>query len=139
MRRVRRAKRNKGRRGAAVVEFAIVAPLFFLLVLGFIELGRAFMVQQVLTNASRVGARQAITLGGTQAEVESAVGAYTDGMGISGTDTTVDPAPETAVAGDAITVTVAVPYTAVSWLPAPKYLTSHTLTATSVMRKEGFE
>ncbi len=46
--------------GAAAVEFAIVAPVFFLLVIGMIEIGRALMVQQVLINASRVGARQAV-------------------------------------------------------------------------------
>ena len=44
------------RRGAAATEFAIVAPVFFLMVIGFIEFGRALMVQQVLVNASRVGA-----------------------------------------------------------------------------------
>ncbi len=52
--------RHRGRTqrlGAAAVEFAIVAPLFFMLVFGCIEFGRALMVQQILTNASRVGAR----------------------------------------------------------------------------------
>jgi Flp pilus assembly protein TadG len=41
-----------------VTEFAVVAPVFFLMVVGFLEFGRALMVQQVLINASRVGARQ---------------------------------------------------------------------------------
>ena len=49
------AEDSQSRRGVATVEFAIVAPLFFLLVLGCIEFGRALMVQQMLTNASRVG------------------------------------------------------------------------------------
>ena len=53
--------------GVAATEFAIVAPVFLLLVIGILELGRALMVQQVLINASRVGARQAITLGATTA------------------------------------------------------------------------
>ena len=53
------------RRGAAVTEFAIVAPVFFMMVIGFIEFGRALMVQQVLINASRVGARMATTTGAT--------------------------------------------------------------------------
>ena len=39
---------RKQRRGAAAVEFAIVAPVFFLLVFGMIEYGRMVMVQQVL-------------------------------------------------------------------------------------------
>ncbi len=44
---------RRNRRGAAAVEFAIVAPVFFLLVFGMIEYGRMVMVQQVITNASR--------------------------------------------------------------------------------------
>ncbi len=40
-----------------MVEFAIVAPIFFLLIFGMIEFGRVVMVQQLLTNASREGAR----------------------------------------------------------------------------------
>ena len=36
---------RRNRRGAAVVEFAIVAPLFFLMIFGMIEFGRAIMVQ----------------------------------------------------------------------------------------------
>ena len=57
---------RRKRRGAAVVEFAIVAPLFFLLIFGMIEYGRMVMVQQVITNASREGARRAVakTAGG---------------------------------------------------------------------------
>ncbi len=51
---------RRNRRGAAVVEFAVVAPVFFLLVFGMIEFGRAIMVQQILTNASREGARVAV-------------------------------------------------------------------------------
>ncbi|MGB6041722.1 MAG: TadE family protein, partial [Pirellulales bacterium] len=51
---------RKKRRGVAAVEFALVAPLFVLMVMGMIEVGRAIMVQQVLTNASREGARRAV-------------------------------------------------------------------------------
>ena len=72
------------RSGVAATEFAIVAPLFLLLVIGILELGRALMVQQVLINASRVGARQAITLGATTAEVESAVEDYAASVAVPG-------------------------------------------------------
>src|SRR5436190_22673662 len=72
------------RRGTAVTEFAIVAPVFFMMVFGFIEFGRALMVQQVLVNASRVGARMASTTGSTSTDVETAVQNYTSGVKISG-------------------------------------------------------
>src|SRR5262245_56963600 len=68
------------RRGAAATEFAIVAPVFFMMIIGFIEFGRALMVQQVLVNASRVGARMASTTGATTSGVQSAVESYTTGV-----------------------------------------------------------
>jgi Flp pilus assembly pilin Flp len=45
------------RKGAAAVEFALVAPLFTLMLLGMIEVGRAIHVQQTLQNAVREGSR----------------------------------------------------------------------------------
>jgi Flp pilus assembly protein TadG len=123
----------------ATVEFAIIAPLFFMLVLGCIELGRGLMVQQVLTNASRVGARYAVMLSGTSSGAISAAEDFASGATVPGIDVTVTPDPEAASTGDMITVTVSVPYAAVSWIPAPAFLSDQTLSATSVMRKEGFE
>src|SRR5690606_32800631 len=51
---------RRNRRGASAVEFALVAPIFVLFVFGMVEYGRMVMVQQVLTNASREGARRAV-------------------------------------------------------------------------------
>ena len=127
------------RRGAAVAEFAIVAPVFFLMVVGFIEFGRALMVQQVLVNASRVGARQAITTGATSAQVQSAVQTYTSNLSVNGVTVTVSPNPSTAAAGTAITVDTTVPFSSVSWMNSAWFLGGKTLRASSQMRKEGFE
>lgn len=44
-------------RGQAVVEFALVAPLVLLLLLGIVEFGRAWNAYQVVTDAAREGAR----------------------------------------------------------------------------------
>ena len=52
-----RSKKDSRRRGAAMVEFALIAPVFLILVTGIVELGRGIVVQQLLTNASRQGAR----------------------------------------------------------------------------------
>ena len=59
-----------------MVEFALVAPVFFLLVFGMIEYGRMVMVQQILTNASREGARLAVLDGITTGNVTAAVSDY---------------------------------------------------------------
>lgn len=131
--------RRDQRRGAAAVEFAIVVPIFILLIIGFIELGRALMVQQVLTNASRVGARSAAMLNSTQAEVSNVVAEYAEGVSVSSAQVEISPDPAAAATGDEITVTVSVDFSSVSWLPSPWFLNGATLTASSVMRKEGFQ
>jgi Flp pilus assembly protein TadG len=130
---------GKRRLGVAATEFAIVAPVFFLMVIGFIEFGRALMVQQVLINASRVGARQATTAGATTAQVQAAVQAYTSGVTVSGVVVTVSPEPSTAVAGSTITVNASVAFSKVSWMKSAWFLGGKTLKASSQMRKEGFE
>jgi Flp pilus assembly protein TadG len=130
---------GKRRRGAAAAEFAIVAPVFFLMVIGFIEFGRALMVQQVLINASRVGARQATTAGATTSQVQAAVQAYTSGVAVNGVVVTVSPDPSTAVAGSTITVNASVAFSNVSWMKSAWFLGGKTLKASSQMRKEGFD
>lgn len=49
-------------KGAASVEFAIVAVLFLALVFGIIEFGILMFDKQVLTNASREGARAGVVM-----------------------------------------------------------------------------
>lgn len=127
------------RSGAAVVEFAIVAPLFFLLIFGMIEYGRMVMVQQVITNASREGARRAVLDGATTSGVVAAVDEFLDSAAVNSgaVDVIVSPdPPEDAGYGGAVTVTVSVPFSKVSWLPSPMYLGSTTLQAKTTMRRE---
>jgi len=50
----------KSQRGAAVVEFALVLPLLLMILVGIVEFGLLFYNKQVLTNASREGARAGI-------------------------------------------------------------------------------
>jgi len=53
---------NAGERGAAAVEFALVAPLLVLLICGIIDLGRAYATLNQLAAAAREGARIAAVL-----------------------------------------------------------------------------
>jgi Flp pilus assembly protein TadG len=126
------------RRGVAATEFAIVAPIFFLLIIGIIEVGRAIMVQQVLINAARAGARRAVMLSSTQQETLDAVTDFTDSVGVPTVTASVTPDPGAAAAGTAITVSASVNFASVSWLPAPWFMGGKVLSSTSVMRKEGF-
>jgi Flp pilus assembly protein TadG len=67
----RRRRRCVNRRGAAIVETALVLPLMLLFLFGIMEYGRYFLCVQVVTNAAREGCRyavthtQPVTLGGT--------------------------------------------------------------------------
>ncbi|MEN6451994.1 MAG: TadE/TadG family type IV pilus assembly protein [Thermoguttaceae bacterium] len=133
-------KCRRERRGAALVEFAIVAPLFFLMVFGIIEFGRAIMVQEILTNASREGARLAVldSPTPTAGAVKSTVATYLANAGISGATVTINPSePTSAGYGQPVTVTVSIPFSNVSWLPSPMFMgKTTTLSATTVMRRE---
>jgi len=57
--RVRRWYRDT--RGGVMVEFAVSCLVFLLIVSGIMDLGHAFYMNQVVTNASREGARYGIT------------------------------------------------------------------------------
>ena len=93
-----RRSRFRNRRGATLVEFAIVAPVLFLFILGMAEFGRMVMVQQILTNASREGARRAILEHAAASEVETFVGDYLANTSVSGATVTVAPVIPSAAA-----------------------------------------
>ena len=59
-----RRRSDKARsRGQALTEFALIAPIFFLLLFALIEFGRVVYTIQMLNNAAREGARYAIVHG----------------------------------------------------------------------------
>lgn len=119
------------------MEFALVAPLLFLLVFGMIEYGRMVMVQQILTNASREGARMGVLDGTTTADVTNSVNSYLASASIQSATVTVTPNPPSSAGfGEPVTVTVSVPFNQVSWLPAPLFLNGTTLSSQTVMRRE---
>ncbi len=130
---------RKQRRGAAAVEFAVVAPVFFLLVFGMIEYGRMVMVQQIIVNSAREGCRAAVLDGSTTSGVKSTVitAMSAGNISITTSNVTVSPdPPSNAEFGDPVTVTVTVPFNQVSWLPSPMYLGGKSMTASTTMRRE---
>ena len=52
--------KSSSQKGASAVEFALVLPLLMLITFGIIEFGMFIYNQQVITNASREGARAGI-------------------------------------------------------------------------------
>jgi Flp pilus assembly protein TadG len=103
----------RNERGQTAVEFALVAPILIVLLLGIIQLGVAFHDYVTLTDAARAGARKAIVArfsGGSlsdaqQAVRDSAAGLDQTKLGVSVTD------PSWNTPGSVVTVTATYPYT----------------------------
>lgn len=137
------------RHGAAMVEMALVLPIFVLVTLGIVEFGRAMMVSQIVSNAAREGARLGIVDGSTNAGVTSFCKTFlNDAVNVATSDVTVtitvteapgNPAAantiESSSAKDLVTVKVEVPFDKVSYV-AGSYLSGKTLAAVSAMRHE---
>jgi hypothetical protein len=60
-------RRGRGQEGAAAVEFALCLPLLLLLIGGGMDLGHAYYIKHLITNASREGARYAAKYTGAAA------------------------------------------------------------------------
>jgi hypothetical protein len=97
-------------------------------------------VSQLLTTAAREGCRTAVIPGHTQSDVQNRVNAVLSGSGISvGTVTPTCPSPYTwdsAPQGTPITVSLSVPYSQVSWLGTPFFLTNATVSASATLSSE---
>jgi Flp pilus assembly protein TadG len=130
------------RRGATVVEFAVVAPVFFVMVLGLIEIGRACMVTDLLTEAARRACRAGVIEGTSSSAIQSAASNYLTSVGVSSESVNVyvndTPVGSTNVSAmpayTEITVVVTVPVSSVAWVP-PWFL-SGSLSGQYTMRRE---
>src|SRR5689334_22095301 len=80
---------ERKRRGAAAIEFAVVAPVLFLFIFGIIELGRGLMLMHLMTNAARAGCRVGAIPGKSNADVTAAVTNSLNGQGISTESVTI--------------------------------------------------
>ncbi|NND97928.1 MAG: pilus assembly protein [Pirellulaceae bacterium] len=130
-------KRSATRRTAvAAVEFAVVAPIFMMMVFGIVEFGRMMMVQQTLINASREGARMAVMESATADSVVATVQDYLAGaaVDVSGGSVKVTPDPSAATNNEKVTVAISVPFSDVSWIPPFFY--DGPLKASTTMRSE---
>lgn len=142
-------RRANDRDGTALVETALVLPIFFMIVLGIIEFGRAMMVAQLLNNGAREGTRVAIMPGSTNTDVQNAVLNFVTGaVGVAPEKVNVaitvtaaagnpDPGNNVALASkrDLCTVVVRVAFSDVDYLPG-KFLNDRQLIGQSAMRHE---
>lgn len=139
----RRASSRYHGRAQALAEFALVAPIFFILLLAIVEGGRFILYYETLNNATREGARYAIVNGANVLGCASgpaapnSVPCDTTGenvrqrvrdaaFGVLGTGVTVNPVwhdPATNGRGSTITVTATYTYSSlVPLVPLPEFV-----------------
>jgi Flp pilus assembly protein TadG len=137
-------RRRSSQKGAAAVEFAIVLLPLILITFGIIEFGTYLYNQQVITNASREGARAGIVASSprvTPAAIKSIVDNYAaDNLVTFGTSNSpgviVTGYASDADFGDDLTIQVTYNY---SFLVIPNFIAMEkvrTMQATTVMRYE---
>lgn len=129
--------RNKKRRGAAAVEFALIAPLMIMFTFGMIEMGRLMMVKNAATQATREGARAASLPFATNAAVVERVQQELAMHSIPSPVIETFPANVSEVQpGENVLVRVRIDPTSVSWVPGFFDFTVPSIIAESTMRKE---
>ncbi|MFD0045974.1 TadE/TadG family type IV pilus assembly protein [Pseudarthrobacter scleromae] len=123
-------------RGAVAVEMAVLLPLLLLILIGTMEFGRVFNVQNSLTQAAREGARHAainynkstLDVGGTALAAAPSLG----GLGVSVVDNASACTP-----GANVEVTTSVSLPSLSGFLDAGGLFPMTLTGVGVMRCGG--
>jgi Flp pilus assembly protein TadG len=135
------------RRGSALVEMAVLLPLFITIIAVQIESARMAMVTQVLTTAAREGCRRAVLHNFDLSDVNAQVDNVISGAGIPSNSITRtvtcpdDPSLnwQTAPGGTAIRVTLVLDYSRVSWFPIPSYFSLPTsITSQATLTSERF-
>jgi Flp pilus assembly protein TadG len=101
--------------GQALVEFALLVPIFLLLVMGVVEFGRAWNSYQVVTDAAREGARTAViadptvTVDTVYKRIDNALGRA--GLNAASATRTVTPlTPWPSPVGQLVTVNISYPF-----------------------------
>lgn len=129
-----RRYRPSRRTGATAVEFAIVAPIFFLFAIASFEFARLNVMRHTADNAAYEAARHAIVPGATAAEAIARARKTLNVVGTRGAKITVNPAtlgPDV----EQVNVVVEVPLSQNGWI-TPRVTRSKTIRATSTLRTE---
>lgn len=126
--------RRTARQGAAAVEFAVVAPIFFVLVIAAFEFGRLNVIRHTADNAAYEAARHAMVPGATAAEAVAKANSILNIVGTRGANVTINPAViDNSV--DEITVTIDVPMNQNGWI-TPRFTSASNIQASSRLRTE---
>ncbi|MFK8111051.1 MAG: TadE/TadG family type IV pilus assembly protein [Rubripirellula sp.] len=113
---MKRNLKKNGREGTAMVEFAIVAPLLFLLFFASFEFCRVAMIRHTADNAVYEGCRVGIVPGATSGEVQAEAQRVLATIGV--TDATIAVTPNSFDREtEEVTVRVTVPLDSNTFVP----------------------
>lgn len=131
---IRTAGRDR-RSGAAVVEFAISAPVLFLMVFACIEFARANMIRNTIENAAYEGARSGILPGATSENCKAVAQELVRIIGVKEYSIAVEPE---VIREDSqeVTVAVEVPMTVVNGYITPRFYLGRMLRASITLPRE---
>jgi Flp pilus assembly protein TadG len=99
----RRSKANQ--KGQSLVELALVSPVLMMILAGSLHFGLMMRAEQVVTSASRVGARRATQPGGDDGAVQQAVMAHCAEAGLNTQKISVQRKLDTKTSHTTVTVT----------------------------------
>lgn len=122
------------RRGAATVEFAIVAPIVLAVFVGAIEFARANQVANAAAFSAYTGCREGIIPGGSAAAATSASQKILDANFIGRSNITVTPSTITDTT-TTITVAVSVSLDSVGWI-TPMFMKAKTIVRSCTLTRE---
>jgi Flp pilus assembly protein TadG len=129
-----RRSRQPSRRGAAAVEFALTAPILFILVFSMIEFARFNMIRHGLDTAAYEGARRGIVPGATAKDVEATAKKILTAVSTVQGNVTVTPGTLTPTTTQ-VTVTVDVQLKKNGWL-VPKLFKQTSLSRSCTLARE---
>lgn len=130
----RRPKQKKQRTGATAVEFAIVAPVFFLILFAMFEFSHVNVLRHTADNAAYEASRVAIIPGATAADAVAEANRLLTVVGTRNANVTVTP-PVIDESVDQVTVSVDVPMSRNSLIMS-RFMTNSTLHSESTLRTE---
>lgn len=129
--------RRSGRAGAAIVEFAITVPIFFLFILAAFEFGWMNVMRHTADNAAYEAARAAMVPGGSVADATAKANSILNIVSAKGATITITPNPVTTDTKE-VTVTVDLPMSR-NGLIVPKFTKATVLHAESTLKTERAE
>ena len=127
--------RITSRRGATLVEFALVVPIVFILFFAAVEFARVAMIRHTIDNAVYEAARFAMIPGGTAAAAQAEARRLLAIVGVNNPSIEVTPAVLNRTT-ERVTVRIAVPVDTNLFVP-PQYFAGQSLTREITLRREG--